>query len=897
MFEKINRTKTEEESVFGRDTCLFWAENDCTSQNVYVYFRGKIRIGEPLIPSFFRIYAKDIYELYLNGHFIGVGPCVSAPPLLYYDEWDMHGKLVKGENIFAIKIHYGGHISPNDFQFSGLICEFVRTVDGSKQHLMNRPDDWLCGIFQEYSVDSPKNVGCVGFSEHYSLNGNEHNWHSMDFDGTALKPSVPTRSIPASYWRKRPIPYFKIKTRIPLSIKRVDEEIIVDFGEMVFGRPRIEGRCNFFVKICYLEDPSSGWAMSEGRREMYSDILTTSRPVSFKWQSFNKRAFRYLSISGGDCDAESIAVDSYDYPLRDIGSFQCSDHGMNHLWEVCDKTLRVCIDDIYNDCPHRDKAQWMDSFMTSRAALSLYGLRALTEKCLDQHGIGSLKDGKLMSPSIGDGSLLQDYALIYVQFVLWHFHVTGDLAVLERLFPGVLEIMVFFKKFQDTDSLLKDVDKNEGFVYLDNTFELNKKGESAAINALYFGAAKAVSEMARHLGKTSLDAEYGELALRTRIAFIKTFNHPSIKGCFVDAAPTIQKDYLNINFSCELGKWAGAGARARTFVHADLDCTINLECAVYAGLVVVCGDRRIDLPKSPSWAGSPIYFPSSFSLFIKKGWNELVFEVESNPLNWDLFIRGANSVLPPLSASCSFDDRNSFLVEEIEWISKKSLEAEKKVSARLWTTPVISQSTHGYIGFCEVNGSLDLNRAMLRQVLPENGYTRNYLSIRVPFFCREAKSHLELEKWILPCNTPWSAFFFLSSLFNCGLGREALEWIRMAWGKMLKMGAVNCWEEWSNHASLCHAWGAMPAYFMHHEILGVKHESLWEGAVIIKPDLMGLEWANGTVAIGSDGDESVRVSLSYDGYRTLVDLEVPSHYEMRLDMSMLHNPVVNLKKY
>jgi hypothetical protein len=849
--------------------------------------------------TLFRIYAKDIYELYVNGCFIGMGPCTNAPPLIYYDEWDLAGKLVQGENLFAIKVHHGGHSSPKSFKFGGLICEFELTVDGGKRFLMNRPADWMCGISRSYSFDTPRNRGGLGFSEHYSLNGNEHLWYTTDFDDANFKPPVAGQIIPSAYWRKRPIPYFRIETKSPLSIKRVDDETVADFGEIVSGRPRIEGRSGVSgeIKASYIEDLCSGWAMSEGRQEMRSDILTISRPGPFKWQSFNKRAFRYLKISGAACNINSIAVDSYAYPLEDIGSFQCSDNALNRIWDICDRTLRVCIDDIYNDCPHRDKAQWMDSFMTSRVALSLYGLKALTEKCLDQYGICSLLDGRLMSPSISGAVLLPDYALTYIQFVLWHFHVTGDRAVLDRHLPGILEIMKFHKGFEDADGLLFDVDKNEGFVYLDNTFELNKKGKSAALNALYFGAAKAVSEVACHLGKDSLEAEFKALAENIRAAFKTAFRHPGIEGCFVDAVPAIKKDYLNINFSCEFGKWNGSGARARTFIYTDSDQDINMECAVYAGLEIVVGGHRIDMPKVPNWRDNPMHFPASVSMQLKNGWNEIVFDVEANSLNWDLYIRGADSALPPISASCSFDDKDSFIVEEIDWATGKSDGNGKAVRARLWTTPTLSQSTHGYIGFCEVNGSLEHDKEMLRHVVPANGYTRNYLSVRVPFFCRETEVPAELERWILPCNTPGTAFYFLTSLFNCGMGRESLDWIRMAWGKMLDLGAVDCWEEWSNHASLCHAWGSVPAYFMHREILGVRHESLWEGTLIIKPNLLELDWAVGTVAIGSDGDDFVKVSLKNEGNRTQVDLDVPTRYKISLDMSGLNNPLLVLERH
>lgn len=882
-------------SVFAHDGQLLWID-DCPPCNTYAYFRSYLKIDSSVSNAYFRIYAKDIYELQVNEEFIGAGPCTSAPPLLYYDEWDITAKVHHGVNLFAVKIHHGGHFSSKEFSFGGLICELEIITHSGKHFFLTKPENWICGLSEAYTSDFSKNVGCVGFSERYCLDKDESLWATYGFDDSKFYNPVKGGNISKSYWQKRTIPYFTLKTKSPLVIKKEGNFVIADFGEITSGRVFIKGhsRRSGEIKISYIEAFQLGWAFSEGKDEMYSDLLTKA-DGQFQWKSFNKRSFRYLKIFADDCTIESIYVESYSYPLKSIGSFQCSDPMLNRLWTICEKTLRVCIDDLYNDCPHRDKSQWMDSFVSSRAALGLYGLKEMTAKAIAQHGFCSLKNGKLMSPSICGESLLPDYALVYIHFVLWHFHVTGDLTALENLFPGILEIMVFFKKFQDSDGLLVDVDKHEGFVYLDNTFELNKKGKSAALNALYMGGAKAACEIAQHLDKVDVANKFRYLFLKLQQSFQKTFKHPEIENCFVDAAPIVKKEYLNINFSCEFGKWHGSGARARTFIYVDCDANLNFEYAVYGGIRIIFDDIKWDIPKSPSWSEQPMYTPATLSLTLKEGWNEIVFEVEANPLNWDFYFRGADNQMPQISATCSFGDINSFIVEEIEWYNGKNIDNEKYIIASLWTTPVLSQSTHGYIGFCKVNEKTESNREMLSQTIPPNGYTRNYLSLRVPFFCRETKEKNELENWILPCNTPWPAFFYISSLFKCDMEYEALAWIRMAWGKMLEMDAVNCWEEWGDRSSLCHAWGASPAYFFHHEILGVKHEWLWQGIIVIKPNLLDLNHASGTVAIGDDSKNGVSISLKKNGDYTIVEIDVATKQRICLDTSKLHNPRVKSK--
>lgn len=83
----------------------------------------------------------------------------------------------------------------------------------------------------------------------------------------------------------------------------------------------------------------------------------------------------------------------------------------------------------------------------------------------------------------------------------------------------------------------------------------------------------------------------------------------------------------------------------------------------------------------------------------------------------------------------------------------------------------------------------------------------------------------------------------LTALFDNDLEDEALQTIRRYWGEMVTGGAVNTWEEWGINSSLCHAWGAVPVYFMQRHILGVHHDTLHQGYILIRPKLFDLDFA------------------------------------------------------
>jgi hypothetical protein len=69
-------------SLFQHDAQLMWTpEVSDTTTNIYVYFRSRLQLDSIDGSSILRIYAKDIYELYANEQFIGMGPYRSAPPM------------------------------------------------------------------------------------------------------------------------------------------------------------------------------------------------------------------------------------------------------------------------------------------------------------------------------------------------------------------------------------------------------------------------------------------------------------------------------------------------------------------------------------------------------------------------------------------------------------------------------------------------------------------------------------------------------------------------------------------------------------------------------------------------------------------------------------------------
>ena len=129
-----------------------------------------------------------------------------------------------------------------------------------------------------------------------------------------------------------------------------------------------------------------------------------------------------------------------------------------------------------------------------------------------------------------------------------------------------------------------------------------------------------------------------------------------------------------------------------------------------------------------------------------------------------------------------------------------------------------------------------------------------------------------------------------------GENGRGLDTVRDYWGAMLDMGATSFWEDfriaWTNGAfridelpvvgkrdihgdcgqfcykgfrhSLCHGWASGPAAWCIDRVLGIRVVERGAKAVLVRPDLGGLDWAEGALPV-PQGLVKVRAERRADG--------------------------------
>jgi len=105
----------------------------------------------------------------------------------------------------------------------------------------------------------------------------------------------------------------------------------------------------------------------------------------------------------------------------------------------------------------------------------------------------------------------------------------------------------------------------------------------------------------------------------------------------------------------------------------------------------------------------------------------------------------------------------------------------------------------------------------------------------------------------------YGMFWLLEALGQTGRIAEAVDIIENYYGYVLALGATTWWEHFDSHlryaASLSHAWGGAPTWFLSHYVLGAR----WEGGNVwsVTPAFVGVDYARGTLPLGTYGDLTV----------------------------------------
>ena len=98
------------------------------------------------------------------------------------------------------------------------------------------------------------------------------------------------------------------------------------------------------------------WANRNGMR--YITSQGANRFTSLKRRS-GQYVFITLRNQHSPVHIRHLQVIESTYPVEAVGSFTCSDERLVRIWEISARTLKLCMEDTFTDCPLYEQTLWV----------------------------------------------------------------------------------------------------------------------------------------------------------------------------------------------------------------------------------------------------------------------------------------------------------------------------------------------------------------------------------------------------------------------------------------------------------------------------------------------------------------------------------------------------------
>lgn len=525
--------------------------------------------------------ADSKYRLWVNGKPVGFGPARGHPEHPYYDTHSV--ALRKGRNtVAAVVEHYtvGAHI------FAVVEGGFWCRVEAEGRTLARTDGTWKATPAQGRSAMA----GTI-FPERFDARLEPAGWEQPGFDDggwPAAMERKATRLAPPAQMKPRPIPLLTEKRLTPVrmldagtcedaELKDWGDEsdisgslwrmklkpepglprawsgqghaarvepgkaayVMLDFGMETLAAPevRLRGAAGVIVDLAYSEclwnnRVATTWQsprLKQAERIILREGVTEHRLMQ-------PRGFRYmlLRIANPTQGASRVAVESvaaYEmvYPTRARGAFACSDDVLNRTFALSARTVNLCMEDAYTDCPWRERSQWVgDAQPETLFSYFAFGAYDLARKAVIEFTSGNTAEGWI--PGVfptSDPKNLPTWGM-RVPVIAWEYYLySGDESVLARAFAGVKKQMEWFARHTDANGLVVDM---KGWNFVDWT-RADDRHADGAVQGWYLESLEYAAKLAKAAGDAGACADYLGRAARLRKSLARLYWSPA-KGAF-----------------------------------------------------------------------------------------------------------------------------------------------------------------------------------------------------------------------------------------------------------------------------------------------------------------------------------------------------------------------------
>lgn len=227
---------------------------------------------------------------------------------------------------------------------------------------------------------------------------------------------------------------------VPLYSGR-DTEMIVDFGRELSGYLsfELEAAAGTIVDFYGYEYMRDGWI--QHTYQLDNTLRYTSREGRQAYTSFVRRGLRYLMIAirgaASPVKLYEVKLLQSNFPVAEIGRFQCSDPMLNDIWQISRHTTRLCMEDTFVDCPAFEQTFWVgDARNEALIGYYTFGASEIVERCL-RLVPGSKSQTPLYADQVPSGwsSVIPNWTFFWVTACAEYYKYKGSRTFAEEMWP------------------------------------------------------------------------------------------------------------------------------------------------------------------------------------------------------------------------------------------------------------------------------------------------------------------------------------------------------------------------------------------------------------------------------------------------------------------------------
>ena len=224
-----------------------------------------------------------------------------------------------------------------------------------------------------------------------------------------------------------------------------DIELVYDLGEQSVGYYELEMVADEGVEVDLFSveyiNPHGEVQHTLGNA---NGMRYITRAGANRFTSLKRRAGRYLFVTLRNLHSpvriRKIQVIESTYPVDQQGWFDCSDSRLARIWEIAARTLKLCMEDTFTDCPLYEQTLWVgDARNESLYAYDTFGAADLARRCI-RLTAQSLERYPIVGCQVPSGwdALLPAWSFLWGISVWDCYFYTGDRDFISEVWPAVL---------------------------------------------------------------------------------------------------------------------------------------------------------------------------------------------------------------------------------------------------------------------------------------------------------------------------------------------------------------------------------------------------------------------------------------------------------------------------